>query len=224
MPEPNPVPSEVNARYATDADAERWERRLEAKGREVHDRKDVVLAAVGIRPGERVADIGAGTGLFTLDFARAAGPNGKVFAVDVQDYFLAHIQKKASAARLTNIEFVLATQQGASLPPDSVDVAFLCDVYHHIEAPAAYLKSLRMALRPDGRLWVVDFDRTQVGKASWIHDHVRSLPEDFRREIEGAGFRFVRAHAGLHDNFMFEFHIAPGEGISPSGLRAGEAK
>jgi SAM-dependent methyltransferase len=196
--------ADLNGRYAQETDVAQWRDRFERPSREVHDKRAQIVAAIGLRRGEHVADIGAGTGLYTFEFAKAVGKSGGVVAVDVQDYFLEYLGEQAKSRGLRNVTTVKASQRSVGLPPDSVDVAFLCDAYHHIEHPAPYLASVLAALKPGGRLVIVDYAKVD-GAKPFIAEHVRDTPTAFRREIEAAGFRFVRAEEFLHENFMFVF-------------------
>lgn len=203
---PERVETDVNDDYVEQTNPKRWAARFEREGREVFDRRDAILAALELREGMAVADVGAGTGLFSLALAERVGPKGQVYAVDVQAYFLDHIGQKARKAKLDNVTLVRADQASARLSEGSVDLVLMCDSYHHVEQPAAYLASLHAALRPGGRLVIVDYIAIEGKSEAWMLDHVRATPTEFRAEIEGAGFRFVRAHEGvLEENFFFEF-------------------
>jgi predicted methyltransferase len=202
---PVPVAPALNETYREQTDPKVWEGRFERDGREAHDHKAAILAALALRPGMAVADVGAGTGLFTLDFARAVGDDGTVFVVDVQDYFLDHIRREIASAGIHNAKFVKADQHAANLPAASIDLAFLCDVYHHIEYPKSYLASLRAALKDGGRLVVIDFKAIEGQSEAWVLDHVRGTPDEFRAEIEAAGFELAKSHEILTENFFFEF-------------------
>jgi ubiquinone/menaquinone biosynthesis C-methylase UbiE len=200
------VTTQINERYAEEDDPTHWIGRFEREGREVYDHRDEIIGALGLRPGQRIADVGAGTGLFTLPLAQAVGPEGKVYAVDVQSYFLDHIRQAAGDEGLDNVEVIRAQQDSARLPEASVQLVLMCDSYHHVERPAAYLASLRAAIEPGGRLVVVDYRAVEGVASKWMLEHVRATPRQFRAEIEGAGFRFVKEHEGmLEENFFYEF-------------------
>jgi predicted methyltransferase len=202
---PTRVETTINDRYATQTSPKRWAAQFEREGREVFDHRDEIIAVLGLREGMAVADVGAGTGLFTLPLAERVGPEGTVYAVDVQPYFLEHIGKKARQAKLDNVRLVRAEQGASGLPEASVDLVIMIDTYHHVEQPAAYLASLAAALRPGGRLFVVDYVAIEGRSEPWLLEHVRATPAEFRAELEGAGFRFVREHEGLlAENFVFE--------------------
>ncbi len=158
-------------------------RSLESASRDVVKRKDEILAACGLEPGMHVADIGAGTGLFTRLFAPKVAPGGKVYAVDISKAFVDHIGTTCREQKIENVEVILCPADSTGLPPQSIDLAFLCDVYHHLEFPQKTLASIRQALRPGGRLVVVEFHKS--GK---MKDHVRADQETFTQEIVAAGF------------------------------------
>jgi predicted methyltransferase len=203
---PEQVDGKINEDYAEKTNPKRWAAQFEREGREVFDHRDEIIAALGLREGMAVADVGAGTGLFTLALAQAVGPKGQVFAVDVQAYFLDHIGQKAKKAELRNVALVRAKQDAVGLAEGSVELVLMCDAYHHVERPAAYLASLKAALRPGGRLVIVDYIAIEGQSEAWMLEHVRATPKEFRAEIESAGFRFVKAHEGvLKENFFFEF-------------------
>src|SRR5438477_12702025 len=118
----NPTPSEFIGRFERD-------------GRDPYDHRFQVIEAIGLKPGMAVADIGAGTGLFTRMFSPLVGPQGKVFAVDIAENFVKHIERQAQAEGLANITGVVCQPDSANLPPASIDLAFICDAYHHFEYP-----------------------------------------------------------------------------------------
>ena len=126
--------------------------------------REKVAAAVGLKPGMVVADVGAGTGLFTRLFAKAVGPTGQVYAVDIAPKFLEHVRATSRGAGLRNVTPVLCSPDSVDLPPAAVDVAFVCDTYHHFEFPERTLASLRRAIKPGGKLVVIDFVREPGGR------------------------------------------------------------
>ena len=109
-----------------------------------------------LRPGDVVADLGAGSGLFVAPLAKAAGPKGKVLAVEIDRNFFPHIQQKAKAAGVTNVQPIAGEPTDPKLP-EPVDVALLHDVLHHIENPTAYMKGLVKYLKPTARIVIVDY-------------------------------------------------------------------
>jgi predicted methyltransferase len=206
--QPASAPAEINAPFEK-ADVRQFVSRFETESREVYARREAITQALGLRAGMAVADIGAGTGLFTRLFADRVGPSGVVYAVDISKPFLKHIEAQARRSGQTQVKTILGSQDSANLPPNSIDLAFLCDTYHHFEHPAQELASIYRALRSDGRLVVVDFDRDRAsGKdRDFIRKHVRAGKSVFRGEIERAGFRRidVRDAPALQENFFLAF-------------------
>ena len=187
-----PVKRDINAPFvAEDADVEKYAKLFSAETREIAACKDEIVRQVGLRPGMAVADIGAGTGLFMEDFARGVGRDGRVLAVDLGPRFVDYLREMAREKHLPQVQVVLCTERSAELPVASIDVAFVCDTYHHFGYPEETLASLHRALRPGGRLVIVEFERVPGKSRKWVLDHVRAGKEVFRREIEAAGFRFV---------------------------------
>jgi len=190
-----------------DADVAHYVELFEGESREIAVQRDGIAAALGLRPGQAVADIGAGTGLFEEPLARAVGTQGVVWAVDIAPAFVEHLRQRAAAAGLSQVRPVLCDDRSTGLPQGSVDVAFLCDTYHHLEHPSDTLASLRDALRRGGRLVVVDFEREPGTSRDWVLEHVRAGRAQTVAEIEGAGFRLVRELPveGLVENYVIEF-------------------
>jgi predicted methyltransferase len=194
----------VNRPYL-DPDYAQWVGRFERPGREVYDRREAIVTASGVKRGMRVADIGAGTGLYTLLFARAVGPAGQVYAVDISPTFVDNILRRARGEDLANVAVVVNTQNDTRLAPNSVDLAFVCDTYHHFEQPRAMLASIHRALKPGGALVVIDFERIPGKSSNWVLSHVRAGKEQTIREIEAAGFRLAADEKLLKENFFLRF-------------------
>ncbi len=186
---------------------ETWVRRFETESREVYAERHAIVAALDLAPGARVADVGAGTGLFVPLLAHAVGSSGRVFALDIAPAFVAHLRERVAAHGLDNVSVVPGEADAVPLPPASIDVAFLCNVYHHLEYPQSVLASLKSALVPGGRLVVVDFERIEGVSPRWILGHVRAGREVVAAEIARAGFLPAPAgHAGmLTQNYLLSF-------------------
>jgi ubiquinone/menaquinone biosynthesis C-methylase UbiE len=182
-------------------------KKFESDDREVFAKRHEIVAALGLTPGMAVADVGAGTGLFTRLFAEKVGKAGRVYAVDIAPRFLAHIAADAKTHGQSQVVTVQGTQSSTNLARESVDLVFLCDVYHHLENPEKTLTSIRQALRPRGRLVVIDFDRVEGLSADFVLKHVRASQDVFRKEIEAAGFWFepVKKLPTFKENFFVRF-------------------
>src|SRR5438874_653798 len=146
-------------------DVKEYVGKFEGESREIAKHAKEIVAACGIKADMAVADVGAGTGFFTRPFAAAVGPKGKVYAVDIAANFLRHIEKSCAESNIKNVQTILCDQFSTKLPSNSVDLVFICDVYHHFEYPQRSLKSVYDALRPGGRLFLIDFERIE-GKSN----------------------------------------------------------
>ncbi|MBN8625432.1 MAG: class I SAM-dependent methyltransferase, partial [Planctomycetes bacterium] len=144
-----------------DPDVTEFVGKFETESREVFALRKEIVGACELKPGQTVADVGAGTGLFTDLFAEAVGTKGRVIAVDISQKFVDHIREKARAQGRLNIDALLCSADSVELPPESIDVAFICDTYHHFEFPFATMKSLAKAMKPGGVLVVIDFRRIE---------------------------------------------------------------
>lgn len=182
--------------------------RFEREGREVYDRREQIVDSLGIKSGMRIGDVGAGTGLFTRMFAEKVGDQGRVYAVDISRNFVNNINQTSREKGYSNIVGVLCTKDSVELPEDAVDLVFICDTYHHFEFPIKTMKSIRDALKPHGKLCVIDFKRIEGVSSEWTLGHVRAGQEVFTKEIESSGFRLVGQKDFLNENYILEFEIA----------------
>jgi ubiquinone/menaquinone biosynthesis C-methylase UbiE len=149
-----------------------------------------VLAKLSLKPGETVADLGAGSGYFTLLFAKAVGPQGKVYAIDVLPEMLDCIRDRAQADGVKNIQLVQAQPHDPELPPASVEMIFICDTLHHISSRPAYYPLLAKALRPGGRLVNVDFYKKPLPVGP--PPEMKIDKHDMIEEAKAAGFYVVQ--------------------------------
>jgi predicted methyltransferase len=196
---------EINAPFLVDPDVLRWQGALENDEREVYARRHAILAAVGLKPGMAVADVGSGTGVYTRLFAKAVGRGGRVYAVDISAPLLDHVMQTAKKQRLDNVTGILDSADDTKLPESSVDLVYVCDTYHHFEHPQKVLASIRRALRPGGRLVIVDFERIEGKSPKWLLEHVRAGKNTVKSEIEAAGFRFAGEKKFLRENYFIAF-------------------
>ena len=191
--------------YYYDAEFEHWVSVFERPGREVYDRRHDIVTALQLKPGMTVADIGAGTGFYTHLFAKQVGNTGKVYAVDISKNFIQNILRAAKAQGMNNVEGIINNQQTTNLPASGVDLAFICDTYHHFEYPQTMLASIHQALRPGGQLIIIDFRKQHGVSTSWVMSHVRANEMAVIGEVESAGFSLTEKSPLLHDNFFLKF-------------------
>jgi len=163
---------------------------LERPEREAEEAPTKAVQALKLRPGQVVADIGAGSGYYTMLLRAAVGPGGRVYATDIQPEMLALIRRKIEKQRIENVELVLGTPTESRLPDAAIDLALMVDVYHELAQPQVFLRSLKRAIKPDGRLVLIEFRK----ESEWVPirpEHKMSV-RDARMELEAEGYRFER--------------------------------
>lgn len=176
---------------------------LEARSRNAWQQPEKVMAALALKPGEDVADVGSGPGYFTLRFAHAVGPTGKVYAVDISRQMLNYLEKQAREDHLTNIRTVLAQPHNPKLPPASVDVIFICDTLHHISNRAAYYPLLIRALKPGGCLVNIDFFKRPLPVGPPVA--MKIAETEMIREAQSAGFHLAHQYSFLEYQYFLVF-------------------
>lgn len=187
-------------------DVKKYEGTFEGESREVSAKRKEILKEVGLKPGAIVADVGAGTGMFTRLFAAEVGEKGKVYAVDIADKFLDHINAANKKAGITNVITVLCKPDSTELAVNSVDVVYICDTYHHFEFPHRTMTSIHKALKPGGKVVLVDFRRVKGESSDWIMSHVRAGQDVVEKEVQEAGFKKVHESKGLlKENYLVVF-------------------
>jgi len=186
-------------------DVEKFVATFEEESREVSVQRKRIVVACAIKPGMVVADIGAGTGLFTRIFARKVGPNGKVYAVEIVPKFIEHIERTCREKGIKNVVGVVCKADSVELPPKSINLAFIADTYHHFEYPFKTMNSIHRALRAGGRVVLVDFKRIEGVSSEWVMDHVRAGQETVTKEIESVGFSVDHEPKFLKENYCLVF-------------------
>jgi SAM-dependent methyltransferase len=159
---------------------------LNRSEREAEENPDGALDAIGIKPGMVVADVGAGTGYMSLKMATRVGASGKVYAEDVQPEMLRRLRQNAAEAKLTNIQTVLGGEADPKLPPNTLDLILLVDVYHEFSQPQRMLRKMRESLKPDGRLVLLEY-RKEDPSIPIRPEHKMSVQE-VKLELEAEGF------------------------------------
>jgi ubiquinone/menaquinone biosynthesis C-methylase UbiE len=198
------VAPDINRHYQN-PNVTQWRGVFERDGREVWDRREDIIRHLRLRPGQLVADIGSGTGFFTLLMARQVGGNGRIYAVDIAENFVDAGVQRARDHGLQNVVGVVNDQRSVRLAPASIELAFISDTYHHFEYPRAMLRSIHEALRPDGELVVIDFKRVPGVSNPWVIGHVRAGEEQVSAEIEAAGFELTERLDFMQTQYFLRF-------------------
>ncbi|MBP90618.1 MAG: hypothetical protein CMJ64_28565 [Planctomycetaceae bacterium] len=190
-------------------DVTKFVERFEREGREVYDHREEIIAACDLKSGMIVADVGSGTGLFTRMIAPRVGERGRVYAVDIAKEFVQHVASICKEAGLTNVKGVVCKPDSVELPDDSIDLAFICDAYHHFEFPYKTMRSVHRVLRPGGHVVLVEFHREEGKSSDWILNHLRANQETFVNEIRLAGFEVVDEKGFLKTSYWMRFKKSP---------------
>ncbi len=168
---------------------------LDRPERETEEAPDEALNIIGIKKGSSVADIGAGSGYMTIRLSKRVGANGVVYANDIQQPMLDILDKRLKSGRVTNVQLILGSPDDPKLPPASVDLALLVDVYHELSQPQAMLKRLHEALKPGGRLVLLEYKKEDPSIP--IRPEHKMSVKEAKMEVEPEGFRLGRVDDGL---------------------------
>jgi SAM-dependent methyltransferase len=176
---------------------------LEREQREEYQKKDEILKALDLRPGQYVVDIGAGSGYFAIPIAQSVGPKGTVLATDIKQEMLDYIDRRTKIERLKNIELLLAQPDDPMLPAGKADLILMVDVYHYIKERAAFGEELLRGLAPGGRLVVIDFIPKPWEERPWGPPPSQHLTEEtLSADLAKAGFEVVEKHDFLTEQFF----------------------
>ncbi len=181
-------------------DAEKWTKTFDDPKRDEWQKPDEILKALALKPGDVVADLGAGTGFLAARIARSV-PEGKVFAADLSKDMVAFLGKRAQENKITNLVAVQASELSPNLP-EKVNVAIMLDVYHHIGKRVDYFKALQSSLKPDARVAVIDF---RPDSPEGAPKHMRLPISTVESEMSAAGYRRIAAHDFLPRQYFLVF-------------------
>lgn len=180
---------------------------LEGPDRDAYQRPDQIMDALQIGEGSVVADLGAGGGWFTVRLARRVGPNGRVYAEDIQSQMIDAIKRRMTREGLTNVHTVLGTAVDARLPPASLDAALMVDAYHEFEEPVTLLKNVARALKPTGIIGIVNYKKDGGGPGPPMEDRVE--PGKVIADAQAAGLELRKRETFLRYQYMLTFGIPP---------------
>jgi SAM-dependent methyltransferase len=175
---------------------------FETPGRDERLHIDHVMDILGIAPGKAAADIGAGSGWFTVRAAKRVGSTGRVYAVDINPEALEYIEKRVRKDHIENVKTISGKADNPELPPDSVDAVLLLKTYHEVAEPVALLRHLRAALRPGARVGIIDRDGN--GEDHGVHKQV------VLHEADEAGYRLLEEHDDLVKDDKVDYFLVLG--------------
>jgi ubiquinone/menaquinone biosynthesis C-methylase UbiE len=178
---------------------------LEDTSRDAYQKPDEVMKALALRPGEVVADIGSGSGYFTLRFAWAVGERGRVYAVDVSPDMIRHLNRRLRDAGVRNVVPVLSDPDDPLLPDASVDRFVIVNTWHHVEDRPAYLALLKRMLKPGGQVVHIDFQKRDLPVGPPVA--MKIAREELVRQMEETGFRLRAEHTFLPYQYFLVFAV-----------------
>jgi ubiquinone/menaquinone biosynthesis C-methylase UbiE len=178
---------------------------LEGPDRDAWQRPDQIMDALLIAEGSVVADLGAGGGWFTIRLANRVGPNGIVYAEDIQQQMIEAINRRVARAQLTNVVTILGTASDPMIP-EPVDAVLIVDAYHEVEEPVIMLRNVAKKLKPTGRLGIVEFKKDGWGPGPPMDERVDA--ERVIRDAEAAGLRLISRENFLRYQYMLVFERA----------------
>jgi len=176
---------------------------LEGPDREAWQKPELIMDALRIADGSSVADLGAGGGWFTVRLARRVGPRGLVYAEDVQREMIESMERRVQREGLRNVRMVLGTPDDPKLPPGAVDAVLMVDAYHEVERPVELLQNVRSALKPNGRLGIVEFRKDGWGPGPDLAERVDEAV--VIKAAEAAGLRLISRETFLPYEYLLIF-------------------
>ena len=181
--------------------ADDWTERLARPERIAGLKIDFIISKLGLKPGQVVADIGAGPGVFSVPMAKAVAPGGKVYAVEIDKDFFPHIEKRAKEQQVTNVVTVAGKFTDPSLPARDVDLVLFHDVLHHIQDRAGYLKSLGQYMKPTGRVAIIELSATTGSHKD--EPELVVTKDQVKAWMADGGFKPVQEFDGLSEGKWF---------------------
>jgi ubiquinone/menaquinone biosynthesis C-methylase UbiE len=163
------------------------------------------MTALGLKSGEIIADIGAGSGYFTFRLAQPVGDKGKIYAVDVSPDMILHINRRVRELKATNVVSILADPDDPLLLDASIDRFFFSDSWHHIEAQTKYLSLVKRMLKPGGEVVMIDFHKKDLPVGPPLQ--MKIAREDVIRQMETNGFRLAKEHTFLPYQYFLVFVV-----------------
>ena len=189
------VAATANEGYRTPAQREKAASEMAPHTRAALERTGALIDSLGLHAGDTIADVGTGVGHLLPYIVRHVGSSGTIYAVDIYPEFLDKVRKRIAATGWQNVHPVLGTERDLKLRPNRLDGAILLDTYHHLDYPEATMQGVRRALKPRGRLFIIDYYRNRpnpAASADEVRRHIRLDRDDVVKEVEAQGFRITK--------------------------------
>lgn len=198
-------PRDMHEMHRLHQDPKAYMAMLDDPARDAYQKPHEVITALKLKPGEVVADIGAGSGYFTFRLARHVGDTGRVYAVDVSPDMIVHLNRRVRDLQLKNVVSILAAPDDPLLADASIDRFFICDTWHHIENHASYLALMKKMLNPGGQVVMIDFKKAETPVGPPMEMRISRV--DLLTEMEANGFKLAAEHTFLPHQYFLVFTL-----------------
>jgi ubiquinone/menaquinone biosynthesis C-methylase UbiE len=198
-------PRDMHEMHRLHQDPKAYIAMLDDPARDEYQKPHEVITALGLKPGEAIADIGAGSGYFTFRLAHHVGDAGRVYAVDVSPDMIVHINRRIRDLGAKNVVSILCAPDDPLLADASIDRFFICDTWHHIEDHPRYLALMKKMLRPGGQVVMIDFKKAQTPVGPPME--MRISRDDLLKEMEANGFKLAAEHIFLPYQYFLVFAV-----------------
>ncbi len=199
------TPRDLHQMHQLHQDPKAYIAMLDDPARDAYQKPHEVITALNVKPGEVIADIGAGSGYFTFRLAQHVGSAGRVYAVDISPDMVVHLNRRIRELKVTNVVSVLSAPDDPLLADGSVDRFFICDTWHHIENHNGYLALLKKMLRPGGQVVMIDFKKEQTPVGPPLE--MRIAREMLIKEMAANGFTTAAEHTFLPYQYFLVFKL-----------------
>ena len=201
----SPKPKTAEEVHKIHQDSKAYISMLENPQRDAYQKPDEVIAALGLKNGEAIADIGAGSGYFSFRFARHVGNNGRIFAVDISPDMILHMNRRIRDLKLSNVVTVLSAPDDPLLQDNSVNRIFICNTWHHLENRPKYLGLVKRMLRPGGQVIIVDYKKKELPVGP--PPEMKIAKREVVKQFESNGFKLAREHDFLPYQYFLIFSV-----------------
>jgi len=196
-------PRDMHEMHKLHQDPKAYIAMLDDPARDEYQKPHEVITALGLKPGEAIADIGAGSGYFTFRLARHLGDTGRVYAVDISPDMILHLNRRIRDLQVKNVVSILSAPDDPLLADASIDRFFICDTWHHIGDHPHYLALMKKMLKPGGQVVMIDFKKAQTPVGPPME--MRISRDDLLKEMESNGFKLAAEHTFLPYQYFFVF-------------------